>query len=88
MSYPSAQATAAAKITAALLAYFGSIPIGGEKLVSPTVGYVLYSKIVDVVQEIPGVKSATFSISGNVTLAADQIYQPTITVTPIAVQPT
>jgi uncharacterized phage protein gp47/JayE len=86
--YPSAQATAASKITAALIAYFGSIRIGGDKLVSPTVGYVLYSKIVDVVQEIPGVKSATFSISGNITLADDQIYVPTINVTPIVVQPT
>ena len=78
---------AAADIETALLAYFGSIPIGGT-ILTGTQGRVLFSKIVGITQEQDGVKSALFSISSDILLNQDEIYVPTITVTLIQVSPT
>jgi hypothetical protein len=78
---------AAADIETALLAYFGSIPIGGT-ILTGTQGRVLFSKIVGITQEQDGVQSALFSISSDILLNQDEIYVPTITVTLIQVSPT
>lgn len=78
--------TAPDAIETALLDYFGSIPIGGTKLVTDT-GYVLLSRIMEACQAQDGVKAITLSISANIELAADEIYLPTITVNAIAVAP-
>jgi uncharacterized phage protein gp47/JayE len=81
----------AAAIEADLLTLFGSIPIGGVKLTTPSVGYVLYDDIINAAKNKPddvygtvprpGVRSVALSApTGNVALAVDEIYVPTITV--------
>ncbi len=72
--------TAAASITAALLSYIGSLPIGGVRL-QGTQGKVLFSRLVQTAQDVTGVRSVIFSSpSADVLLNANEIYSPTITV--------
>lgn len=79
--------TIVADMTALLLDYIGSVPIGGTKLNPTGAGVILYSQLVHLAQGMSGVRKVSFSISGDVTLANDQIYTPTITVVPHLVQP-
>lgn len=79
--------TAADTIEAALAAYIGTVPIGGVKLIVGSGGIVPYTKLVQIAQDVPGVRKLVFSISADITLTQSQIYTPTITVTPHMVQP-
>jgi hypothetical protein len=78
--------TAPDAIETALLDYFGSLPIGGTKLVGTT-GYVLLSRMMEACQTQEGVKAITLSVTANIALAANEIYVPAITVNAIAVSP-
>lgn len=71
--------TAAAAITNALNTYIGSLPIGGTRL-QFSQGRVIYSELVALSQDQTGIRSVALSISSDVLLNPDQIYQPTITV--------
>jgi hypothetical protein len=88
--------TAPAEIEASLLAYIGSIPIGGTKLTNDT-GYVLVDSLLEACKSrptssgkrepIPGVKKIALSISADIELASNEIYAPAITVNTIPVAP-
>lgn len=83
--YPDDAATVPGLIQTALLAYFGSIPIGGTKLTT-SAGYVLFDEI-NSRCKVPGTKSISLSIAANIALGADEIYVPTITVNTVNVSP-
>lgn len=82
---PGDAAATPARITAALLEYFGQLRIGGKQLVTSQ-GYVLFDEIVKR-SKTSGVQSNEFSISANIPLAYNQIYIPAITVNTINVAP-
>jgi uncharacterized phage protein gp47/JayE len=73
-------------IVQALQAYIGSIPIGGVRI-QGTQGRVLFSELLCRAQEVAGVRSVSLSIAGDVLLADDEIYTPTISVVAHPVSP-
>jgi uncharacterized phage protein gp47/JayE len=77
----------ASDMSAALLAYIGTIPIGGTKLTIPSVGVVLFEELGAIAQRMTGVRKAMLSISADIPLGATEIYTPTITVNVHPVQP-
>lgn len=77
----------AADMSAELLAYIGSVPIGGTVLVLASSGVVLYSKLVQIAQDMEGVRKVVFNISDDIVLGNTQIYTPTITINVHPVQP-
>lgn len=79
--------TIAATMSNALLAYIGTVPIGGTKLTIPSSGVVLYEELVAIAQELPGVRKASFNITADIPIGTTQIYTPTITVNVHPVQP-
>lgn len=86
-------ATAQADIVAAVLAYLGTVPVGGVKLVG-TQGLVLLDDIIEAAKlnddmdgPRDGVRSIHIPLSDNIPIADGQIYLPTVTVTLIAVAP-
>lgn len=83
--YPDQAAAVPGLITTALLSYFGSIPIGGTKLVNAQ-GYVLFDEINER-SKVEGTKSISLSISANIPLNSNEIYVPAITVNTINVAP-
>ncbi len=79
--------TAASTITAALLNYIGSLPIGGVRL-QGVQGKVLFSKLVQTAQDQEGVRSVDFTAPvEDILLNPDEIYLPAITVNIQAVAP-
>lgn len=84
---PSEAAATPNRIKTALASYFGSLPIGGTKLVVAGTGYVLFSSIMEIAKSQTGVKSIALSISADIALAADAVYSPTVTVNVINVSP-
>jgi hypothetical protein len=79
-------ATIGATITAALLNYFGTIPLGGVTL-GATQGYVLYSQIHAICIGQIGVVAVELSVNADIPLLPGQIYTPPITVNVTAVAP-
>lgn len=83
----SAQDTAASVISAALLTFFGSLPIGGVRL-QGNQGRVLFDDIMDVAKHAKdGVRSVDLSITDDVLLSEGQIYTPSVTVNVLPVAP-
>lgn len=78
--------TIASTITAALLDYIGSLPIGGVRL-QGVQGKVLLSQLISTAQAQTGVRSVSFSLTDDVSLNANEIYIPPITVTVQQVAP-
>ncbi len=79
--------TIAATMSAALLKYIGSIPIGGTILTVATSGVVIYSALNAIAKDLPGVRKVAWNISADIPLTATQIYTPSITVNVHPVQP-
>ncbi len=79
--------TIASDVSAALLTYIGTVPIGGTKLTIPSVGVVLYEELVAIAQRMPGMRKAVLNITADIPLGATEIYTPAITVTVHPVQP-
>lgn len=79
--------TIAATMSNALLAYIGTVPIGGTILTVATAGVVIYSEMVKLAKALPGVRKVAFNISADIILGATQIYTPSITVNVHPVQP-
>jgi uncharacterized phage protein gp47/JayE len=73
------QTTIAAAQTTALIAYIGSLPIGGVRL-QGTQGRVIFSELVRITQSQVGARSVDFNISSDVLLDVNEIYLPTITI--------
>lgn len=72
-------ATAAGRVSSALVAAFGALPIGGE-IISPfTDGKVYASRIYSTVMAQTGIRNVT-GIPADITLNTDEIYTPTINV--------
>jgi uncharacterized phage protein gp47/JayE len=83
---PDVEDTIDATIQTALAAYFGTVPIGGTRLVAGP-GNVLFSRIMETCQKQNGVKSIVPSISADIPLGDNEIYSPTVTVNVIVVAP-
>lgn len=77
----------AADMSSALLAYIGTVPIGGTVLTTATSGIVIYSELVRIAKSLDGVRKVVFNISTDVILGPTQIYTPSITVNVYPVQP-
>ncbi len=75
--------TALALVTEALEAYLESLPIGGQVLGSPP-GKARQASMVSAVMAVQGVVNVT-GIPSDVTLASDEIYSPTISLTIVEV---
>ncbi len=90
----SAISTAPALITAALLNYIGSIPLGGS-LLTGSQGRVIFTELIAAINPVPGValsgiegvRSAKLNITDDILLSPGQIYLPTITVNTLLVAP-
>ncbi len=73
-------ADAVARVTAALVAYVQTVPIGGTVLPG-SVGKVLLSELYSVVMGQQGVLNVLFtSLSGDIILSQDDVWSPLITV--------
>lgn len=83
---PSEAAATPTRTSTALTTYFGSLPIGGTRLVAGA-GKVLLSRIMEICQSQTGVKGITLNISDDITLGDDEVYAPTITVNTVNVAP-
>lgn len=84
---PDALGTAAAQITAALINYIGTVPIGGTQLVGGGSGVVLLYGLVKATTGITGVVSVDLGITTDIPVSPGQIYTPTITATIVQVAP-
>lgn len=74
---------AAARVSAALTALFGSIAIGGDIVPPASSGVVLAAKMYQTVMGQTGILNVT-GVPADISLAADEIYAPTITVTVVS----
>lgn len=71
--------TVAADAEAALVALFGSLPIGGEKISPDPAGYVRESRMYGAIMALDGVRNVT-GIPADILMGALEIYSPAITV--------
>jgi len=67
---------AVARVAAALQALLGSLPIGGKRVGSSGVGKVLLSDLYKTVMGEQGIIDVDFSLTGDVIVGTDDIYQP------------
>jgi hypothetical protein len=77
-------ADAVLRITTALTALFGTLPIGG-KTVGGGPGKVLLADLYQTVMAQQGVQNVTFNLSADIVLGQDDIYEPIPTVTMVIV---
>lgn len=75
---------AAARITAALIALFGALPIGGKKLPGSNIGYVLLADMYATIMAQTGVINVT-GLPADIALAKFDVYSPAITVAVVSV---
>ena len=78
--------TIASSVNAALLGYFGSLPLGGTVL-SGTQGIVQLSVMNTTCMALTGVRGVDFNVTADIELSSGQIYLPTITVNVVTVAP-
>lgn len=84
---PAVYATIAATVQVALATYVGTIPIGGLKLVTLTSGVVPFSRLVQVAQDVPGVRSLSGFPTSDIALGSTEIFTPTFNFTVNQVAP-
>ncbi len=77
--------TIAAQATAALIAYFGTLPLGGTRIPPNTQGYVLVAGMYQTLMGLTGVINVSGLPSADIQLGALDIYSPTINVTVVSV---
>jgi hypothetical protein len=75
---------AAARVTAALIAMFGTLPIGGKKLPASNIGYALLADMYATTMAQTGIINVT-GLPADVPLGALDVYTPAITVNVIPV---
>lgn len=75
----------AAQATAALIAAFGALPLGGTRIPPSTQGYVLTATIYQTIMNLTGVINVTGLPAADIQLGQLDIYSPTINITVVSV---
>lgn len=84
---PAVYNTIASTVQVALATYLGTVPIGGLKLVTLTSGVVPFSRLIQVAQDVPGVRSLSGFPASDISLGATDIFTPTFNFTVNQVAP-
>jgi hypothetical protein len=78
-------ADTAAQATAALIAYFGALPLGGTRTSSNAQGFVLVAGMYKTLMGLTGMVNVSGLPAADITLGQYDIYSPTINITVIPV---
>lgn len=79
------QTTITADATAALIAMFGALPIGGKRLPTNTNGFVLVADMYTTLMSLPGMINVTGLPVTDIALTSLEIYTPAITINVVPV---